>query len=86
MVNDNLCPVGPKEFVALLAAATLLLMGGAGCGVGQRSETVRPQGIAAGVSPASSEAKQQLHGGPTPDQMKQIQEWKKTHPGAYTRY
>jgi hypothetical protein len=28
----------------------------------------------------------QVHGTPTSDQMAQIQEWKKTHPGASTRY
>ena len=26
------------------------------------------------------------HSGPTADEQKQIQEWKKTHPGAYTKY
>jgi hypothetical protein len=86
MVKEKRCPVGPKGFVAILGAAAVLLIGSAGCGVGQRSEAVRPQGLPAGASPASNEAKQQLHGGPTPDQMKQIQEWKKTHPGASTRY
>jgi len=26
------------------------------------------------------------HSGPTPEQLKEIQEWKKSHPGAYTKY
>jgi predicted negative regulator of RcsB-dependent stress response len=36
---------------------------------------------AAAAKPAKME-----HGAPNADQMKQIQEWKKTHPNAYTRF
>jgi len=86
--------------VATLAGATLLLFGGAGCGgVGGGGEAVRPQGQSAsgsaGGAPgaggaktaaASNQAKEEIHGGPTPDKLKEIQEWKRTHPGAYTRY
>jgi hypothetical protein len=38
---------------------------------------------AAGAKNANT---QHASGVPTADQMKQIQEWKKTHPGAYTKY
>ncbi len=29
---------------------------------------------------------EQVHGGPSPEQLQQIQEWKKAHPGATTKY
>jgi hypothetical protein len=32
------------------------------------------------------EAQRSLPNGPTPEQLKQIQEWKKTHPGATTKF
>ena len=42
------------------------------------------------IKPVSREeinaAMKEAHSGPTPAQLKEIQEWKKAHPGAYTKY
>lgn len=42
------------------------------------------------IKPVSREevnaAMRQSHSGPTPEQMKEIQAWKKAHPGAFTKY
>jgi len=51
------------------------------------AEVARPESGAQAASGASANAKMKAdHGGPTADQRQQIQEWKKTHPDAYTRY
>jgi hypothetical protein len=49
----------------------------------------RAPSVSVGQPPSRAEvnaAMKDSHGQPTPDQTKQIQEWKKTHPGAYTKY
>jgi hypothetical protein len=49
----------------------------------------RAPSVSVGQPPSRAEvnaAMKDSHSQPTPDQMKQIQEWKKTHPGAYTKY
>lgn len=42
------------------------------------------------IKPVSREqvnaAMRQAHSGPTAAQLREIQEWKKTHPGAFTKY
>jgi hypothetical protein len=43
-------------------------------------------GSAAATGTGPVKAAQMEHGAPSADQMKQIQEWKRTHPGASTRY
>src|SRR5437868_3636212 len=97
MAKRNTCPHSPKVLIAILGAAALLI-GAAGCGAGRSGETVGPQGRppvptaggtgagGAKTSAASSDAKQAIHGGPGPNDLKQIEDWKKTHPGGYTRY
>jgi len=38
------------------------------------------------VGAKGTAAMKEAHGGPTPDQQKQIEEWKKTHPGGFTTH
>jgi len=38
------------------------------------------------IGAKATAAMKEAHGGPTPEQLKQIQEWKKTHPGGYTTH
>jgi hypothetical protein len=83
MAKQIPCPRRSKTFVAVTGAVAVLLLS-AGCG-GQRGGDAagRPAGFPQGASQAT---KEQMHGGPSADQMKQIEEWKRTHPGASTRY
>lgn len=70
----------PKILIAIVSVVVLVLVvvgwevwhGSAG------------SAAASGGKPAKPVAAE--HGAPNADQMKQIQEWKKTHPGAYTRF
>lgn len=74
--------VSPKIFVAVIAVAVVIIGG-------LLAQTWRsPTAVAAHpYSRAETDAAmKQAHGGPTPDERLQIQEWKKTHPGASTKY
>lgn len=50
----------------------------------------QPSATATNLPPAQARAAQQAmmkeNHGPTADQRRQIEEWKKQHPGAYTRF
>jgi hypothetical protein len=51
------------------------------------ADVARPETGPQAVAGAALNAKMKAdHGGPTSEQRQQIQEWKKTHAGAYTRY
>ena len=83
MAKHNHCPFSLKTFAAGAGAVAALLVGGAGCGGERGGEAVvRPKGLPIGGGAA---ARAQMHPRPTAEEQKQIDEYKRTHPGAYTR-
>jgi len=71
--------VSTRVFISMIVVALVI----AGVVMWQLYSAPSAPAAAAGTRNAK-----QVHdpGIPTTDQMKQIQEWKKTHPGASTRY
>ena len=74
--------LSPKATVAAIGALVVILSAGA--------VWIWRAPSVSGIKPVSraevNAAMREAHNGPTPEQLEQIKEWKKTHPGAYTRF
>ena len=70
----------PKIVIAIVALVVLVLV----VVFWEMWHASAGSAAAGGAKPGKPVAAE--HGAPNADQLKKIQEWKKTHPGAYTRY
>jgi len=70
----------PKIVIAIVALVVLVLA------VVGWEVWHSPSANSAGGGTGPSKAAKMEHGAPDANQMKQIQDWKKQHPGAYTRF
>lgn len=74
--------INSQTFIAIVAAVVLILA------IALVWVWERPSVVLPGPEPTRAEvnaAMKASHNGPTPEQRKQIQEWKRTHPDGYTR-
>ncbi len=76
--------VSPQVFF-VVTAVMVVLVGVLVVWVWNRPSSV-PEPPGPGGSRVGKPNPMSEHGGPTPEQRKQIEEWKKTHPNATTRY
>jgi len=69
--------------VVVIVVAVVMVVAGLAVSVWQAPSVT-------GIKPVSraevNAAMRDAHAGPTAEQRQQIQEWKKAHPGAYTKY
>ncbi len=82
--------VSPSVFIGIVA--TIVVVVAAICVWVFRAPSAAPAASGAGATTAGAANRQRVDAemkeahGPTQDQMKQIEEWKKSHPGASTKY
>jgi len=74
--------ISPAVFIAVILVLVVVV------GVFALRSWVSPAGSTANVGIVKARGAMAGSGptGPSPEQLKQIQEWKKQNPGAYTRY
>jgi hypothetical protein len=75
--------INSQTFIAIVAAVVLIVA------IALMWVWERPSVVLPGPQPTREQVNAAMWAslnGPTPEQLKQIQEWKKAHPYGYTRY